>query len=84
MITKYIVLLNLSLLLLIPEECEWLNDHLLDGSVEVTGYYCGAIAVYKCNKGYTMEGTPIRHCMNGIWNGSEPICSRIGININNL
>lgn len=82
--TIHLVSLNLSLLLLISEQCERLNDYLLDGSVEVTGYFCGAIAVYRCNEGYKMEGTPIRHCISGIWNGSEPICSRVGININNL
>lgn len=35
----------------------------------------GAIAIYKCDKGYKLLGSFTRNCLNdGSWNGKTPQC----------
>lgn len=35
----------------------------------------GSIAVYKCNKGFTLIGNEKRTCQqNGAWTGQQPTC----------
>ena len=31
-------------------------------------------AVYTCNTGYTLVGTPFLQCISGIWIGQPPTC----------
>jgi Sushi repeat (SCR repeat) len=34
-------------------------------------------AIYRCDDGYKLDSNhPIRHCIQGQWNGSQPICTK--------
>ena len=35
----------------------------------------GATAIFTCNTGYTLVGSPVRECLaSGLWSGSETRC----------
>ena len=55
-------------------ECDLL-PHPPNGQVIVTGTEEGGVAVYICDEGFVLEGTPIRECgSDGTWSGEEPTC----------
>ena len=46
------------------------------GSVKVSGYSLHQKAIYSCDHGYKLVGTPYRACGYGKWGGEEPECKR--------
>ncbi|XP_078695719.1 CUB and sushi domain-containing protein 3-like, partial [Branchiostoma floridae x Branchiostoma belcheri] len=50
------------------------------GSVNCSGDFFGSKCQYRCNEGYVLNGSPVRHCILSVdgsssyWNGSQPIC----------
>ncbi|KAI8480747.1 hypothetical protein Bbelb_415400 [Branchiostoma belcheri] len=53
------------------------------GSVNCSGDYYGSKCQYRCNEGYTLNGSPTRHCVlsqdgsSSYWNGSQPACRAV-------
>ena len=51
------------------------------GNVSVTGHSIGDTAIYSCNDGYDLVGTPERTCERVAddragWSGMAPFCQR--------
>ena len=45
-----------------------------DGTILLEHDDLWQIGTYTCNEGYTLVGEPVRFCIDGIWNGTEPEC----------
>ena len=44
---------------------------------EITITEDGQLALFSCNRGYTMRGSSVLKCINGKWNSSPPSCKAI-------
>ena len=57
-------------------DCGILDDP-ANGEVSVSSTTFNSTAIYSCNTGYTVTGDDMRECLeNGLWSGSEPLCTR--------
>ena len=49
-----------------------------NGRVSISDNIVGGIATYRCNSGYSLDGSETRICQNdGSWSGNAPTCVRI-------
>ena len=50
---------------------------LRDGSVSYDGTGYNMVVMYKCDEGYSLNGSTTRVCQSsGKWSGEEPLCER--------
>ena len=61
--------------------CETLQN-LAGGSVTLTTDSTTTEAIFSCETGYTMTGSPVLACRSdGTWNMSQPLCSKFSSSI---
>ena len=46
------------------------------GSVTVTKAFQNFVAIFNCNTGFGLFGTPLLTCQNGTWSDKSPVCKR--------
>ena len=68
--------MQLMEMLFIAIDCGSLPDPEF-GTVTITGTSTGSLATYKCNKGFKLNGSSTRVCLNtGEWSQEAPTCER--------
>lgn len=66
------------LLSFIEITCPSLTDPIQGHVTTTSGGKIGSRAEYTCNKGYLLQGEPVRICNEeGYWTGEEPYCTPI-------
>ena len=58
--------------------CQFPSDHINSSIAYQAGNAVGDVIYYNCDNGYHLtSGSLFRACkLNGMWDGSPPICSR--------
>ena len=46
-----------------------------NGMVSWTNLTENGIATYSCNDGFTLEGSEVRICREGLWSSEAPLCT---------